>query len=68
MAFSDYCRCEVCRKKAFYDASLSWGYMNRDRSIQVNQDGKQVPDGAGDYAGLCSECVKSYKLEAVKRS
>ena len=64
MAMCDYCACEVCGKKAFYDAALNWGNWG---PVQINQDGRAVPDDAGDYAGLCSECGKTHRLIAVPR-
>ena len=64
MAMADYCRCEVCGSKAFYDANLNWGNFG---PVQTNKDGRNVPDNAGDYAGLCAECGKTYRLVAVPR-
>jgi hypothetical protein len=64
MASCDYCFCLVCGSKAFYDSNLSWG---RSGPVEFNKEGRPVPDGAGDYAGLCKHCAETFKLDVVLR-
>ena len=53
MAGSDYCMCEVCGCKAFYDSPL-WEMVSYD-------------DDGPVYAGLCRECDKTHRLVAVPK-
>jgi hypothetical protein len=66
MALGDYCLCEVCGGKSFYDARLEF-----DDVVVIDKDGNKeflcLPVRCGDYAGLCVECAKTHKLVAEKR-
>jgi hypothetical protein len=57
MAMADYWACDVCGAKAFYDAGLAYWDKNLRRI-----DSKQMPDGAGDMAAICSKCAQTHEV------
>ena len=61
MALADYKLCDVCGRKTYYDASLSFDLGDR------GPDGFPLPDGAGDLAALCKECAKTHEIVIAKR-
>jgi len=52
MAASDYYLCDVCGKKAFYDANLDY---NSDGSLGY----------VGEMAVICTECAKTHDIKIV---
>jgi hypothetical protein len=62
----DYRQCDVCGKKAFYDAELNY----QDTPIVDKQ--KPVVgtsfylDWLGDWKVLCIDCIGEYELKIVK--
>lgn len=61
MALADYKLCDVCGRKTYYDANLNFDLGDR------GPDGFPVPDGAGDLAALCRECVKTHEIVIATR-
>jgi hypothetical protein len=59
MAGSDYYLCDVCGRKAFYDAELNyqWG----------NKSGDPVLDNVGSMIVLCNICSEVYRITLVRR-
>lgn len=69
MAYIDYCWCERCGSKAFYDAILFSEALKADPDLApvckehpVSGMSMQIPFDAGDYAGLCKSCAVTHKL------
>jgi len=52
MAMADYCRCDVCKGKAFYDANIT------DSRYNAAWDETEDADPVA-LAVLCSECAKT---------
>lgn len=58
VASADYYLCDVCGKKTFYDAPLS--YDDNNGNPEIN---KRWPDGdVGDMAVICKECSKTHTV------
>jgi len=58
MAYADYRLCDVCKEKAFYDASL-------------NYDFDEYPDTGLERCGawivLCRKCNETHEIKLMKR-
>jgi hypothetical protein len=55
MAAADYRSCDVCSRKTFYDAHLSW-----NRPDAAHQE--WWLHGVGDWAVICIECAKTHEV------
>lgn len=82
MAAGDYRSCDVCGRKAFYDANLNYlrcSPVREDQSFAYRTAG--VPqfespeycrkyggclDNLGDWAVLCCDCAKTHKTQIVE--
>lgn len=82
MAGCDYRSCDVCGRKAFYDANLNYerGDPDNYRSPPFNEVGKPQTDNPeslekyglrldylGDWAVLCTECAKTHRCLIIPR-
>lgn len=65
MAGADYRRCDVCDRKAFYDANLNYEWEGDGTPFRVA--GKPAEptdmrlDYVGDWAVICTDCVKTHR-------
>ena len=64
MAMCDYCTCDVCGNKAFYNANITDSrYTGYDEWT-----GKHLtPDEMAHVACLCVECSKKYTFKVVEK-
>jgi hypothetical protein len=53
MAMSDYRLCDVCGKKAFYDAELQYDFKKHPETGLFN---------LGAWECLCIECAKTHEV------
>lgn len=60
MAMADYCLCDLCEGKAFYDINIEDPHY----VATYNQNTGYEPIG---IAVLCSECNKTHKCVVVER-
>ena len=58
MALADYRLCDVCNRKAFYDANLD--YQDTEKGHPMHPD--TVPVGLGAWAVLCLACTKTHRV------
>lgn len=77
MALADYCLCDVCGGKAFYDVNLNYtnGVLQADGSWKHPETAFRVAgetvlygtalDYLGDWAVLCIECAKTHRTQIV---
>lgn len=72
MALADYRLCDVCERKAFYDANLNYDFEKADdEQSTVRQCGEPVAyrlDYLGDWVVLCEECAKTHEVIVIPRS
>lgn len=61
MAMADYRLCDVCERKAFYDANLNYDFGKR------MADGSPKLDYLGAWAVLCENCAKTHEVRIVPR-
>ena len=65
MASADYCLCDVCGGKAFYDANLNYQFPQKDGTYEYGltpiRDSHMALDYLGDWAVLCVTCAKTHK-------
>lgn len=62
MAKADYALCEVCGKKAWYDADIS------DPRYPFGYESYADPSETGNAAALCVEHSRTHQLIAVPKS
>jgi len=62
MAAADYRLCDVCNRKAFYDANLNYDYDKRDAN------GEPSLDYLGAWAVICTDCAKTHEVKIVERA
>lgn len=61
MAMSDYCLCEVCGMKTFYDANI-----NYEPSDKAREDGGCSLERTAAMSAICKDCwAKGYRLKVV---
>lgn len=69
MAYADYRLCDVCGSKAFYDASLNYEskltYDDRECAREAGCDAGYHLEYLGDWAVICQDCAKNYKVQIV---
>jgi len=84
MALCDYRLCDVCGRKAFYDAHLNYDdrpseYRSVDKPYRVagaeqyekpelNQKHGMRLDYVGDWAVICADCSDKYETKIVERT
>lgn len=70
MAAADYRLCDVCGRKAFYDANLNYE-QGSDVPFEkaVRNGGHMMPatelDYLGDWVVICADCAKTHKCVVV---
>lgn len=74
MALADYRLCDVCGRKAFYDANLNYEWPDKDGNGQWGQkiepheltrDSGHKLDNLGDWAVICTSCATTHKCVVV---
>jgi len=60
MAGCDYYSCDVCGRKTFYDAELSY-YGDAENPVTHHP----WPNGAGAMIVLCTECAKTHTITVM---
>jgi hypothetical protein len=76
MALADYRLCDICGRKAFYDANLNYQFDEEEWTRKkittedsVKQAGEVVEglklDNLGDWAVICRDCAKTHKCVIV---
>lgn len=74
MAMSDYRLCDVCGRKAFYDANLNYEWPDEngkgswDQKIEqadLVRDSVYTLDHLGDWAVICRDCANTHKCVVV---
>lgn len=65
MAAADYCPCDVCKGKAFYDANLS--YDDEGPSVRITGQDVGYPSlgNLGDWTVLCIDCATRFRTAIV---
>lgn len=56
MALADYRLCDVCGRKAFYDANLNYDFNEYPETGLSN---------LGDWSVLCRDCAKTHTTQIV---
>lgn len=62
MAGIDYYLCDICGRKTFYDADLSY-----DQNRCNPATGHEWPDNVGDMIVLCADCAKNHRITIGRR-
>ena len=65
MAMSDYRLCDVCERKAFYDANLNYD-QGADVPGMLRNGGGMMENTALDYVGdwgvICTDCAETHEV------
>jgi hypothetical protein len=71
MAIADYRTCDICCKKAFYDADLNYKFIDHkhtdeEETLQNSKQSDYLLGNCWNWVVLCRECSKKYtiKIEA----
>ncbi len=80
MASVDYRLCDLCERKAFYDANLNYDFGQRGKNGAAWENPEQPfrvagedqsygaqLDYLGDWAVLCTDCAKTHRTQIVPR-
>ena len=67
MALSDYRLCDICDRKAFYDARLNYEFKVDDATRVAGEivRGGYSLEYLGDWTVLCKDCAKTHKAVIV---
>ena len=61
MAIADYRLCDICGRKAFYDANLNYQMKPFSDGQKAAADGILYLDSLGDWKVLCVDCSKTHR-------
>jgi hypothetical protein len=72
MAYADYRLCDICERKAFYDANLNYEFPDKNGNdtygnpMEYVRGSRHKLDHLGDWAVLCINCAKTHKCVIVQ--